>query len=107
MEQERQLFCDAVRFLEERPERNVTMQELTQFLNVSKSTLFRSFRKYAGMGAHRYIMKKKIEMATQMLQQGCSVAQTAERLGFGTPAYFSTRYKQETGVNPSEVLRRP
>ena len=105
MKQEKQLFCDVVRFLEEHLERNVTAQELAQQFCVSKSTLFRSFRTCTGMGVHRYIMKRKIEKATQMLREGSTVAQTAERLGFGTPAYFSARYKLETGRNPSEVIR--
>lgn len=106
MSENKQLFCKAEAYIDANLERTVTAEELAQHLHISKSTLFRSFRTCTGMSVHRYIMKVKIEKATQLLCAGRSVAQTAEQLGFGTPGYFSARYKKETGRNPSEVIRK-
>ncbi|MBP3634594.1 MAG: helix-turn-helix transcriptional regulator [Oscillospiraceae bacterium] len=100
------VFLDAKAFLEQHLDSNVTADELARHLCVSKATLFRIFQKYAGCGVHRCFLKLRIEKATQLLQQGMSVSQTAERLGFGSPGYFSDRYKRETGISPSKVQKK-
>lgn len=106
MKQEERLFRDAVAYFKSHMDGNVTSDELAQVLCVSKATLFRCFQKYAGMGVHRYYLRLRIEQATCLLRQGLSVAETAEQLGFGSPSYFSARYKRETGISPSQVDRK-
>lgn len=98
-----EIFREATEMIEANLYTTITTQMLAQRLNVSTSTLFRSFQKYTSMGTHRYIRRRKMEKATELLQQGCSVAQTAERLGFCTPGYFSLCYKRETGCYPSQI----
>ena len=107
MRQEERLFHDAVAYFKSHMDSNITSDELAQYLCVSKATLFRCFQKCAGTGVHRYFLKMRIEAATELLKEGFSVAQTADRLGFGSPSYFSARYKQEMGICPSEVNKLP
>ena len=103
MKQEERLFQDAVAYFNSHIDSNITSDELARYLCVSKATLSRCFRKYAGTGVHRYFLKLRVERATALLKEGLGVAETADRLGFGSPSYFSARYKQETGRCPSEV----
>ena len=46
-------------------------------------------------------MKLKMQAATELLKNGNSVTETAEKLGFSSQAYFSLSYKRETAENPS------
>ena len=103
MKQEERLFHDAVAYFKSHMDSSISSDELARHLCVSKATLFRCFQKYAGTGVHRYFLKLRIEQATLLLKDGLSVAQTADRLGFSSPSYFSARYKQETGICPSKV----
>lgn len=103
MTHDEKLYQDALAYFECHLSHNVTAEELAAALCVSKATLFRCFQKYAGKSVHRSFLERKIQRATQLLRSGCSVAETAERLGFSSPSYFSARYKRETGLNPSNI----
>lgn len=97
------LFTKAARYLSANVDKNVSIPELAAHINVSESSLKRIFRKYANMGVHRYFLLLKIQAATALLQDGLSVSEVAERLGFCDQGYFSVCYKRETGQNPSYV----
>ena len=73
---------------------------------VSPSCLKQVFRKYAGLGVHRYFLTLKIIQASRMLKEGRSVAAIAEELSFSSPNYFSIVYKRETGITPTAYRHR-
>ncbi|MBQ6907395.1 MAG: helix-turn-helix domain-containing protein [Clostridia bacterium] len=52
---------------------------------------------------HRYFLNPKINTATELLQNGKSVTETAEMLGFSSQEHLSKVYKNITGKNPSEI----
>lgn len=100
------LFRRAMDYLCTYVDRNVPVDELAKGLNISRSSLNRLFQKYAGVSVHRYCLMQKIKNATECLQSGLSVTETAECLGFSNQSYFSACYKRETGINPSEVSKK-
>ncbi len=95
------LFSKAVAFMNSNVDATLSVSDIARWTGSSASGLKRVFGKYAKMGVHRYFLLLKIQAATKLLQEGKSVAETAERLGFSSQAYFSTCYKRETGQNPS------
>lgn len=100
------LFHRAMDYLSTYVDRNVPVDELAKALSISRSSLNRLFQKYAGVSVHRYCLMQKIKNATECLQSGLSVTETAEHLGFSNQSYFSACYKRETGINPSEVSKK-
>lgn len=83
----------------------ITVEELSKRCNVSSAYLKKIFDKYNGLGIHEYIFKNKIILAKQMLSKGESVTETAYKLGFSSQHYFSTAFKRETGISPSEYKK--
>ena len=100
---EAKLFQKAVNYMNDHLSRQLGISDIAAFCNTSEATLKRIFTRFSGMGVHRYFLTLKIQAATDLLRQGNSVTETAEKLGFSSQAYFSATYKRETGLNPSQI----
>ena len=79
-------------------------RDIAEFCNVSQSWLKRIFERFAGVGIHKYFLQMKMSKAAELLQEGVSVTETAERLGFSSQAYFSAAFRRETGSAASAVF---
>ena len=100
---EAKLFQKAVGYMNDHLYKQLGISDIAAFCNTSEATLKRLFSRFAGMGVHRYFLTLKMQAATDLLKQGNSVTETAEKLGFSSQAYFSATYKRETGLNPSQI----
>ena len=72
-------------------------------MNVSRTTLFNKMNNLVGASTNKYIRRIRIDMAKEMLAKtNKSVGIIAEETGFSESQYFSTVFKQETGMTPSQ-----
>ena len=99
------IFSAAIQFMKDNIIKQVLVDEIARHTNTSTSTLKRVFRKYMDIPVHKYFTNLKISRATELLQNGKSVTETAEMLGFSSQAHLSRVYKSITGKNPSEIRR--
>ncbi|MFN3276057.1 MAG: helix-turn-helix domain-containing protein [Paracoccus sp. (in: a-proteobacteria)] len=60
----------------------------------------REFRRRLGSTPAKYHEFKRMEVGMQFLEAGCSVAETAHRLGFADSYYFSRLFKRHIGTSP-------
>lgn len=82
------------------PDLNVDM--IVDHMCVSRTTLFNKMNSLLGTSAVKYIRRMRIEVAKELLSStGKSVGEVALETGFTESQYFSTVFKQETGVPPS------
>ena len=98
-----EIFRKAIEQLNDNINTSLSVCQLSKTLNISESTLKRVFKKYADVSIHKYFLMLKIQKATLLLEEGLSVCEVSERLGFSSQAYFSVCFKRETGKNPSNV----
>ena len=80
----------------------LSLDEIAALCLIGKSNLKKVFKSYTGMGVMQYFNKMKMIKAMQLLNQGYSVSETSNILGFSSPSYFSNAFKKETGVFPTE-----
>ena len=74
----------------------------------SSTTLYRMIRRGCGMSPGRFIRKRKLRFAAELLSESrLSVAEVSKRLHFCDPFYFSRLFKQEFGFPPSACRRLP
>lgn len=86
----------------------LTATELADELFVSLRTLERVLAATLECTPRQLILTMKMREARRLLLEGeHRVGEVASRLGFPTPAHFSTRFKSFYGCSPSRLLRGP
>ena len=76
---------------------------IVDHMNVSRTTLFNKMNNLVGASTNKYIRRIRIDVAKEMLTKtNKSVGTIAEETGFSESQYFSTVFKQETGMTPSQ-----
>lgn len=99
--QDAQLYRSIVRMLSDHLQDWVTAEQIAQALCYSPSRIKRTFAKYSDIGIHKYLLKLKTAEAIRLLRQGESCSEVSRKLGFSNQNYFSTVFKRETGLPPS------
>lgn len=103
---EQDLTRNALSFLQEHICEKLTFTQITEALSVSPTTLKKIFKEKIGEGIMVHFAKMKIDIAKSMIREGGhNVSQIAEYLGFDTVHLFSRRFKQLTGMSPTEYGR--
>ena len=80
-----------------------SVEELADKLNVSRVQLYRKVKAILGMSISDHINNIRLEKAATMLREGeMNISEIAYSLGFSSPNYFSTAFKNKFGVSPKE-----
>ena len=80
---------------------------LVQLANMSATKLKNLFRQFTGCTITEYILSKKADHAAHLLADSdMPVEEIAKALGFGTVAGFSTSFKKQIGIPPSEYRKQ-
>lgn len=98
------LIAKALEIMRDSILKRPNLDDISEKLKVSTSTLKRAFLQYTGIGVHEYFLGYKISRAKEFLKSGVSVTETARITGFNNQNYFSSTFKRETGVTPKEYL---
>ena len=84
----------------------LSIGDLTQQTNMSKSCLMRQFRIYMGTTPYNYLLSCRITEAKELLSlTELSVAEIAEQVGFRDESTFSSRFSAMTGISPLQYRR--
>ncbi len=81
---------------------NITINDLARRCAASPSTVKKCFSQHAGCGVHKFFLRIKMRTAIRHLQEGMSVGEVSDLFGFSNPNYFSSVFKREMGVRPSD-----
>lgn len=100
--QRKTLASDIKKYLEDNMERKILLCEISLRFSYSPSSIKRIFREESGCSITQYLTDIRIKRAKELLSKGVSVTSTAQETGFETINYFSTVFKQKTGMTPSE-----
>jgi len=90
-----------VNYLEKNFAEDVSVEDIAQMAGISKAHLMREFKKSIGQTILQYQTKLRIE-ASLILLINHSVSETAYKVGYNNPNYFSTVFKKVTGQSPVE-----
>lgn len=91
---------DVVRYVNLHYGEALTLSFLAQQFHVSKYHLCHAFQKQMGSGLHQYILKKRLQIARNLLSAGRKPNGVFEECGFGDYTSFYRAFKSEYGISP-------
>lgn len=106
--QDRESFCyRAFHFLESHVGESVTSADAAEALYMSHGHFCRSFHAVFGHPFGEYLTMLRIERAEHLLARtDWRISRVAESVGFDSFSYFGKRFKETTGLSPSDYRRR-
>lgn len=79
---------------------------LCEQVGTSRASLYNKLKAITGMGANDYINKIRIEQAMRLIRESnLNFTEISEKVGFASPRYFSTSFKQYTGKTPTQYKK--
>ena len=105
-----QKFLDTINRIVEtnfdNPDFNIN--QLAGALNLSRSSLYAKFEALTGMKPNEYVILRKLKKASEFLKNNPDmiISEIADRLGFGSPRYFSRCFKNQFGVSPADFRKK-
>ncbi|MDQ0171802.1 response regulator [Paenibacillus tundrae] len=96
-----------MQYVEMNYSRSCTLQSVSTHVHVTPNYLSHLFKKETGQGFSQYVSRRRIEKAKLLLHRTRqSMAEIAEQTGFDNSSYFTTVFKQMTGVSPREYRKQ-
>ena len=90
--------------------RGLTSAEITKALGVNGRTFRKICQSFLGIGAHRYIRLRQLQLARSAIlhedPRTARIADLARHAGFTDPSRFAAEYRAAFGETPTATLRR-
>lgn len=93
----------AIIYIERNYNRPVSLKDLAALCFVSESYFSRLFKSVTKKNVSKYILDMRINKAKELLASGrMKISAVASEVGYDDPAYFIRKFKQATGITPTE-----
>jgi len=80
---------------------NFSVENLADSLNISRVQLYRKIKAILGINISDHIQNIRLEKAkTMMMETNLTISEIAYAVGFSSPNYFSTAFKNKYGESP-------
>lgn len=99
---EHPLVAKVSAYVEEHMEEPITLDQLSEHVNVSKYHFLRKFKELTGVTAHAFVMNKRLIRACELLQKGESIANVYQSTGFSDYSVFLRNFKAAFGISPGQ-----
>ena len=85
----------------------IDIDSLARVCHVSPSQFRRLFRKLLGRSPLQFLLNVRLQAAADLLANSTlNVTEIARKCGFSDPNYFTRKFRQQIGVNPSDYRKR-
>jgi len=95
-------FAYILQYIKAHLTEKLNIDALSQMAYMSKASFFRTFKHELGVSPVDYIIKERIQLAKQFMQNPyCSIADACFKAGFNNQHYFSRVFRKMVGTTPS------
>lgn len=100
----------AIRFIEEKYTEQVTLDDISAAIHISKSECCRCFKRTLGLTPFEYLLKFRIYESTRLMRledsELNSIADLAAAVGFNSTSYYNKLFKKYLSCTPLEYKRQ-
>jgi AraC family L-rhamnose operon transcriptional activator RhaR len=98
---------EALKWIDHAPSEDWTLARLAELVQVERTYLVRLFRAALGIPPMAYIIRRRLEISTQLLRRpDLSIGEAGAMAGWLDRNYFSRSFRQHFGMTPSEYRAR-
>lgn len=84
---------------------NISLERLSNLVNLKPLRLLRVFRRTLGLPPHAYLVQVRVTQAKRLLAMGISIADAAVETGFSDQSHLHRHFKRIVGVTPGQYVR--
>lgn len=97
----------AIRYMNENYRNKLTLGELAECCNLSKSEFCRSFKSITRQTPFDYLMELRVRKSLRLLTtDGCSVTEAALDSGFSGSSYYTEVFRRYMNCTPREYIKK-
>jgi signal transduction histidine kinase/DNA-binding response OmpR family regulator/ABC-type xylose transport system substrate-binding protein len=86
---------------------NFSIEDICKHIGISKMQLYRKVKALLNSNVNEYILNVRLQKAKYLLRhEELSIGEVAYKVGFSSPAYFSTVFKSKFKATPSEFKEK-
>lgn len=97
--------AETCNYLRKHYSENITLEELTEQIHLSKSWLLHNFTKQTGVSPYRYLQSIRLVEAKKLLEEGVAPIDAAIGAGFTDQSHFTRFFKDFTGLTPKQYQK--
>ncbi len=107
-EYDREFVASLNKFIEEHMvESDLGVERMAKAMNYGRTKFYEKVNDLLGCSPKEYLRKRRMERAAELLKDDrITVAEVAYKVGFGTPQYLTTVFKQTYGISPSQYRKQ-
>ena len=95
----------AERYVREHLGQSVTVNEISEYLGISRTSAHTLFKKHFGKSVIEYVNYQKTDLAKRMLDEHASTREIIKSINILDTNYFYRMFKKHTGMSVSEYRR--
>jgi AraC family transcriptional regulator len=96
----------AVAYIEDHPDRSISLRELAGAAGLSPFHFSRVFKRHFGQSPSRYVERRRIEGAKPLIVGAqMPLAAVAQAVGFADQSHFTRRFRAHEGCTPAQFAR--
>ena len=99
------LVGEALEYVNANMTKDISVQNIADALNVSRSYLSHAFKKSTGYGLWNYVISKRLVYAQKLLLGGASVTEACYASGFRDYAHFIKSFTKTFGSSPTQFKK--
>lgn len=100
-----QAIRDSIQFIDENLSCQLSIQDIADHLNLSRSRFCHLFKDFTGTSPWNYIIARRIQHACTLLQKGMSITDVCFECGFNDYAHFVKSFTRLIGISPGKYSK--
>lgn len=97
-----ELIDEITAYIEKHLSDKITLPQIAHHFLVSRSTVSHLFSQKLGISFYRWVTQRRLIAAKNLIQEGKTLENVSEQVGFGDYTTFYKAFKKEYGISPSQ-----
>ena len=85
---------------------NLSLNDIAQYIGLDPFYLSHIFSKEVGSTIHKYVVKKRLNLAKKKLDEGYNIKQIIKMIGFNDESHFIQTFKKEYNMTPNKYKNK-